>query len=88
MTFFGFDVNRMSRHVGPSCGMNIGPIVFISVRDDHAREREYADPLFCPIPARELEGGLPKARMKSDGHYLLRRCESCRDTSHTCSNKW
>jgi hypothetical protein len=46
---FDFDVNWTSRHVVASCGTNIGPIVFISVRDDHARDRECADPLFGPI---------------------------------------
>jgi hypothetical protein len=74
---FDFDVTWTSHHVVPSCGTNIGPIEFILVRDDHAREREYADPLFGPIPARELGGGLPRARTRrrrkaSFGHVEAR----------------
>jgi hypothetical protein len=61
MTAFDFDVNRVSLHVVSSCATNIGPIVFISVRGDHARERECADPLFSPLPVLDLEEGLPRA---------------------------
>jgi hypothetical protein len=62
---FDIDVNWTSRHVVASCGTDIGPIVFISVRDDHARDRECADPLFGPIPAMELEVGLPTRRRRN-----------------------
>jgi hypothetical protein len=64
MNYDAFDVNRMGLHVVSSCVTNTGPIVFISVRSDHARERECTDPLFSPIPALELEEGLPRARAR------------------------
>jgi hypothetical protein len=50
--------------------------VFISVRGDHARERESADPLFGPIPARELEGGLPKARTRRRRNAIFGHVEA------------